>query len=64
MRRRQFMALIGAGVAWPLSVHAQYTGKVYRIGFLGNSGPVALKNPASVDAGLTKCVERVGTVTH
>jgi putative ABC transport system substrate-binding protein len=37
MRRRQFMALVGAGVAWPLSVHAQYTGKVYRIGFLGNS---------------------------
>jgi len=31
------MALVGAGVAWPLSVHAQYTGKVYRIGFLGNS---------------------------
>jgi putative ABC transport system substrate-binding protein len=44
MRRRQFMALIGAGVALPLSVHAQYTGKVYRIGFLGNSTAVLESN--------------------
>jgi putative tryptophan/tyrosine transport system substrate-binding protein len=38
MKRREFLALaIGAGIPWPLAVHAQHAGKVYRIGFLGNS---------------------------
>jgi putative tryptophan/tyrosine transport system substrate-binding protein len=36
MRRRTFMALIGAA-AWPLAAGAQPTAKTPRIGFLGNS---------------------------
>ena len=40
MRRREFIALIGCGVAWPLSAQAQQAGKLYRIGFLGGAEPV------------------------
>jgi len=34
MRRRKFIALMGAGVAWPLAAMAQQAGRTYRLGFL------------------------------
>ena len=37
MRRRQFMALLGCALVWPRVARAQQTGKMHRVGFLGNS---------------------------
>jgi putative ABC transport system substrate-binding protein len=34
MRRREFIALIGASVTWPFAARAQQAGRTYRLGFL------------------------------
>jgi putative ABC transport system substrate-binding protein len=52
MRRREFLPMLGgATVAWPLTVRAQQTGRVHRIGFLGSA----------TAAGSTKAVESFRT---
>jgi ABC-type uncharacterized transport system substrate-binding protein len=46
MRRREFIALIGATAAWPVAASAQPDGKAIRIGYLGAS----LNSPSTAAA--------------
>jgi putative ABC transport system substrate-binding protein len=39
MRRRDFLSVLGAAAAWPVTTHSQPFGKVPRIGFLGLASP-------------------------
>jgi hypothetical protein len=36
MRRREFMALVGCAVAWPMTARSQ-SARIYRIGVLANA---------------------------
>jgi hypothetical protein len=46
MKRREFIALAGASVAWPFAAMAQQTGRTYRLGFLAIVPRDALPNMA------------------
>jgi putative tryptophan/tyrosine transport system substrate-binding protein len=41
MKRREFLALLGSGPAWPLAARGQQAGNLPTIGFLGASTPAA-----------------------
>jgi len=47
VRRREFIALVGASAAWPMAVDAQQTAKVARIGYLAN---LLAANPNGLEA--------------
>src|SRR5262245_6920822 len=67
MRRREFITLFSGGalLAWPANVHAQQSGKVYRVGFLlGASGESVASLFHALDQGLRELgyVERRNVV--
>jgi putative ABC transport system substrate-binding protein len=54
VRRRELIRLLGGAAAtWPLAARAQYSGKVFRIGFVGlPTGDSLPKRPEAFRAGL------------
>ena len=40
MRRRDFIALVGGAVAWPITVHAQQPARAHRVAFIATTSPL------------------------
>jgi putative ABC transport system substrate-binding protein len=52
MRRREFMALVGGAIAWPLTVAARQTGIIPKIGILNNGAAALYPRPNAFLQGL------------
>jgi putative tryptophan/tyrosine transport system substrate-binding protein len=63
MRRRQFIALLGAAVAWPLPTHAQQAKGPVRIGFLFFGSPSNSYDQSLVEA-FRQGLRQVGLVEN